>query len=49
MHDAADMDRFLGPVPSVNAIVDKLDSSYGSVSTFDVRDSIGSPGEEVSL
>ena len=30
------MVRFLGPTPSVNAILDKLDSFYGLVSTFDV-------------
>ena len=34
--DAADMVRFLGPTPCVNAILDKLDSLYGSVSTIDV-------------
>ena len=27
---------FLCPAPSVDAILDKLDSLYGSVSTFDV-------------
>ena len=27
---------FLGPIPSVDAILNKLDSLYGSVSTFDV-------------
>ena len=30
------MVRFLGPVPSVKAILDTLDSLYGLVSTFDV-------------
>ena len=30
------MVRFLGPTPSVDAILDKLDSLYGSVFTFDV-------------
>ena len=30
------MARFLGPSPSVDAILDKLDSLYGSVSSFDV-------------
>ena len=34
--DAADMVRYLGPALSVDAIMDKLDSLYGSVSTFDV-------------
>ena len=34
--DAADMVRFLGPTPSVEAILDKLNSLYGSVPTFDV-------------
>ena len=29
------MVRFLGPVPSVNAILDTLDAFYGSVSIFD--------------
>ena len=32
--NAMDMVRFLGPAPSVNAILDKLDSFYGLVSTF---------------
>ena len=30
------MVRFLDPSPSVNAILDKLDSMYSLVSTFDV-------------
>ena len=30
------MVRFLGPTPSVKAILDKLDSLYGLVCTFDV-------------
>ena len=30
------MVRFLGPASSVNAILDKFDSLYGLVSTFDV-------------
>ena len=30
------MVRYLGPAPSVIVILDKLDSLYGSVSTFDV-------------
>ena len=30
------MVRFLGPTPSVKAILDKLNSLYGSVSTSDV-------------
>ena len=30
------MVRILGPAPSVNAILDKQDSLYGSVSTFNV-------------
>ena len=30
------MVRCLGPAPSVNAILDKLDSFYGLVSTIDV-------------
>ena len=30
------MNRFLGPAPSVSAILDKLDALYGLVSTFDV-------------
>ena len=34
--DATDMIRYLGPTPSVNAILDKLNSLYGSMSTFDV-------------
>ena len=34
--NAADMARYLGLTPSVNAILDKLDSLYSSVSTFDV-------------
>ena len=34
--DTADVVRYLGPAPSVDAIWDKLDSLYGSVSTFDV-------------
>ena len=34
--NATDMVRFLGPTFSVNAILDKLDSLYGSVSTFNV-------------
>ena len=34
--DTTDMVRFLGPAPSINAILDKLDSLYGSVSTSDV-------------
>ena len=34
--DAADMVWFLSPTSSVKAILDKLDSLYGSVSTFDV-------------
>ena len=34
--DANDMVRFLGPTPSVKAILDRLGSLYHSVSTFDV-------------
>ena len=34
--DAVDMVRFLGPVPSVKAILDKLNSLYSSVSSFDI-------------
>ena len=34
--DTANMVWFLGPAPSIKAIPDKLDSLYGSVSTFDV-------------
>ena len=34
--DAADIYKYLCPTPSVNVILDKLDSLYGSVSTFDV-------------
>ena len=30
------MVRFLGPTPSVNAILVKVNSLYGLVSTFDV-------------
>ena len=30
------MVRILGPAPSIDAILDKLDSLYGLVSTFDV-------------
>ena len=30
------MIRFLGPAPSVDALLDKLDSLYGSLFTFDV-------------
>ena len=33
--DVANMVWFLGPAPSVEAILDKLDSLYRSVSTFD--------------
>ena len=33
--DAANMVRFLGLAPSVKAILDKLDSLYGSLSTFE--------------
>ena len=36
MGDAADMVQFLGPTPLVEAILDKLDSLYSSVSTFDI-------------
>ena len=41
------MVRFLGPAPSVNAILDMLDFLYVLVSTFYVMcgDSIGSPRE----
>ena len=34
--DATDMVRFLGPALSVNVILDKLDSLYSSMPTFDV-------------
>ena len=34
--DAADMVRFLGPTPSVEANLDKLNSLYGSLSTFEI-------------
>ena len=30
------MVQFLGPAPSIKAILDKLDSLYNSVSSFDV-------------
>ena len=30
------MVRFLGPTPSMEVILDKLDSLYGLMSTFDV-------------
>ena len=30
------MVRYLGPIPSINAILDKLDSLHDSVPTFDV-------------
>ena len=33
---AANMVQFLGPTPSVDAILDKLDSLYGLVYTFDI-------------
>ena len=34
--EAADMVRYLGPSPSINAILEQLDSLYDSVSTSDI-------------